>query len=82
MTRKTTTTTTIQSKKDSDGDWQEYHRKTVTVVERDDEGYPYGPVVQYSQPPFKFPNPYGYGEYFSWGQGTGRSKRREDGQDG
>jgi hypothetical protein len=42
---KTTTTTTVHSRKDSDGEWQEYEKTVVTTrVERDDDGYPYGPV--------------------------------------
>ncbi|MDX3260811.1 hypothetical protein PV336_16460 [Streptomyces sp. MI02-2A] len=34
----------VNSRKDSDGNWEPYERSVTTVVERDDEGYPYGPI--------------------------------------
>lgn len=51
MSRKTTTTTVVHSEKDKDGNWSEFSKTVTTVVERDDEGYPYGPInpfVQYT----------------------------------
>jgi hypothetical protein len=44
VARKTTTTTVVYSEKTSDGTWNEQSKTVTTVVERDDEGYPYGPV--------------------------------------
>jgi hypothetical protein len=44
VARKTTTTTVVHSEKDSNGDWQETDKSVTTVVERDDDGYPYGPI--------------------------------------
>lgn len=51
MSRKTTTTTVVHSEKDKDGNWSEFSKTVTTVVERDDDGYPYGPInpfVQYT----------------------------------
>lgn len=56
MARKTTTTTVVYSDKDSDGNWRERTRSVTTVVEHDDEGYPYGPFS-----PGAFSWPYRYG---------------------
>lgn len=52
MARKTTTTTTTESRKGLDGNWEEYHRTVTTVVERDDDGYPYGPIQNAPYPYF------------------------------
>jgi hypothetical protein len=79
VSRKTTTTTVVHSEKDADGNWSEFAKTITTVVERDDEGYPYGPV-----PLPKGLSPYGYGPYFSWDYLGRRSKPtdQEDGQNG
>jgi hypothetical protein len=64
VARKTTTTTVVYSEKTSDGSWNEQSKTVTTVVERDDEGYPYGPVSY----PVWTPRPYGkkrYGDLFS-----------------
>jgi hypothetical protein len=44
VSRKTTTTTVVYSEKDKDGNWSEFSKTVTTVVERDDDGYPYGPL--------------------------------------
>ncbi|MER5754410.1 hypothetical protein [Streptomyces sp. NPDC002088] len=90
MARKTTTTTTVNSRKDSDGNWEEYDRQVVTVVERDDEGYPYGPIRfnpgHYGLNPFVQRSKTGaYGDWMAWYEALGArpaAKEQEDGQDG
>jgi hypothetical protein len=86
VARKTTTTTTTESRKDQDGDWEEYRRTVTTVVERDDEGYPYGPLsnvylgAQYAKNRYR--------DYLTWYDVLGARPARkqepeqEDGQDG
>lgn len=51
MSRKTTTTTVVHSRKDASGDWRETEKTVTTVVERDDDGYPYT-VPRFTPKPF------------------------------
>jgi hypothetical protein len=44
VSNRTTTTTVVKSEKDQDGNWSEYVKIVTTVVERDDDGYPYGAI--------------------------------------
>lgn len=53
MSSKTTTTTEVHSRKDKDGNWSEFAKTVTTVVERDEDGYPYGPITY---------NPFLYGQ--------------------
>jgi hypothetical protein len=74
VANKTTTTTVVHSEKDSSGDWRETDRSVTTVVERDDEGYPYGPInplVTWRSRPFgknRYADYLGgqIGDYFRW----------------
>jgi hypothetical protein len=52
VSRKTTTTTVVHSRKDASGDWRETEKTVTTVVERDDDdGYPYT-VPRFTPKPF------------------------------
>jgi hypothetical protein len=89
VARKTTTTTTVQSNKDSDGNWQEFHKEVVTVVERDEDGYPYGPLDSIFSGSQYAKNRYGrYGDFLTWYELLGArpaskpQPEQEDGQDG
>jgi hypothetical protein len=91
VARKTTTTTTTESRKDSSGAWEEYHRTVTTVVERDDEGYPWGPLTNLYLGLDYGKRRYGgrYGDFLSWYDSFGarpaskpEKPEQEDGQDG
>jgi hypothetical protein len=85
VANKTTTTTTVHSRKDSAGNWQEYDKTVTKVVERDDDGYPYGPIP--AAPPYPFISPSGKrrfaDDYMTWyGQfGTIPAVKTENPQD-
>jgi hypothetical protein len=56
----------VHSEKDKDGNWSEFSKTVTTVVERDDEGWPYGPI-RYGLNPFSFGGRKGgYGDYLAW----------------
>jgi hypothetical protein len=78
VARKTTTTTVIRSEKSDSGEWEEWEKTVTTVVERDEEGLPYGPIIPYPGPKHLSQ------QYFYDGFLRPRSKPRkqEDGQDG
>ncbi len=85
MANKTTTTTVVHSRKDSDGNWAPYERTVTTVVERDDEGYPYGPLTnaylggRYVKDRYRY-----YGNYRTWYDSLGfrpASKPEQDKKD-
>jgi hypothetical protein len=67
VSRKTTTTTVVHSEKDQDGNWSESSKTVTTVVERDDDGYPYGPI-RYGLNPFSFGGRKAgaIGDYIAW----------------
>lgn len=73
MANRTWTTTEIKSHKDGEGNWVEISKVVTTVQERDDDGYPYGPVpnvpggiTDYAKRVYGDLgiSPYGYGPYF------------------
>jgi hypothetical protein len=84
VANRTTTSTVIKSDKDEEGNWQEWDRVVTTVVERDDDGYPYGPI---SSPRFPV-NPYAQyasplfsgqiGDYFTQGAWVDNSEGTKD----
>lgn len=76
MSNRTTTTTVIRSEKNDAGEWEEWEKTVTTVVERDDEGNPYGPITPY--PGLKSQSQ----QYFYDGYLRPRSKpgKQEDGQ--
>jgi hypothetical protein len=89
VARKTTTTTTTESRKSKDGEWEEYHRTVTTVVERDDDGYPYGPLANFYLGGRYAKQRYGQiGDYMAWYNALGarpakkQEPEQEDGQDG
>ncbi|MGW0626121.1 hypothetical protein [Streptomyces sp. NPDC002758] len=90
MSRKTTTTTVVHSEKDKDGNWSEFSKTVTTVVERDDDGNPYGPLASlYGYNPFVRRSKSGLiGDYLTWYDALGarpakkQEPEQEDGQDG
>jgi hypothetical protein len=87
VSRKTTTTTVVHSEKDKEGNWSEFSKTVTTVVERDDDGYPYGPLVntylgsQYAK------NRYGsrsglLGDYIAWYDSLSARPAKTDEEDG
>jgi hypothetical protein len=87
VSRKTTTTTVVHSEKDQDGNWSEFSKTVTTVVERDDDGYPYGPI-RYGLSPFSFGGRKSglIGDYIAWydrlNAKPADKKEPEDGTDG
>jgi hypothetical protein len=77
VANRTTTTTVVQSRKDSDGNWEPYERTVTTVVERDDEGYPYGPVQRDGKARYGLDMTDYFRVYDAWKRGLGK-----DGQNG
>jgi hypothetical protein len=90
VSRKTTTTTVVHSEKDKDGNWSEFSKTVTTVVERDDDGNPYGPILThypYGYNPFVRRSKSGtYGDWMAWYDSIGAKpadkKEPEDGTDG
>jgi hypothetical protein len=89
VSRKTTTTTVVHSEKDKDGNWSEFSKTVTTVVERDDDGYPYGPLVNFYLGGRYAKQRYGQiGDYMAWYDALGarpakkQEPEQEDGQDG
>jgi hypothetical protein len=89
VSRKTTTTTVVHSEKDKDGNWSEFSKTVTTVVERDDEGYPYGPLTNLRLGLDYTKSRYGrYGDFLAWYDSFGarpakkQEPEQEDGQDG
>lgn len=87
MSRKTTTTTVVHSHKDKNGDWHEYDKTVTTVVERDDDGNPYGPIRfnpgYYGLNPFVQRNKSGaYGDWLAWYDSFSAKPARKDPEDG
>jgi hypothetical protein len=82
----------VHSEKDKDGNWSEFSKTVTTVVERDDDGNPYGPIL--SNYPFGY-NPFArrsksaaYGDWMTWYDSLNArpakkdEQEQEDGQDG
>lgn len=92
MSNRTTTTTVIRSEKNGAGEWQEWEKTVTTVVERDDEGYPYGPInpfVARTRPHFDWRKSGPINDYMAWYDSLGfrpaakkKETEQEDGQDG
>jgi hypothetical protein len=82
----------VHSKKDQDGNWNEFSRTVTTVVQRDEDGYPYGPLrYNYGLGPFSYgqrPKSGLLGDYIAWYDSLNASPAKkdeqepEDGQDG
>jgi hypothetical protein len=72
----------VYSAKDVNGAWQETRRVVTTVVERDDEGWPYGPI-RYGLNPFSFGGRKGgrYGDWIGWYDELGARPAKKDDQD-
>ncbi|MFF1701207.1 hypothetical protein [Streptomyces sp. NPDC058252] len=85
MANRTTTTTVIRSEKNDSGEWEEWEKTVTTVVERDDEGYPYGPIQYPYFTPSKLRDPGGkIGDYIRWYDSLGArpAVKREEKEDG
>jgi hypothetical protein len=65
VANRTTTTESVYSEKNADGGWDEVSKTVTTTTERDDEGYPYGPIRYnpYDRARRKGPT---LADYFSW----------------
>jgi hypothetical protein len=62
----------VKSEKDGDGNWTEYAKIVTTVVERDDDGYPYG-AIPAPPGPFTFGKSRAgdVGDYMTWYRSIG-----------
>jgi hypothetical protein len=74
----------VHSEKDKDGNWSEFSKTVTTVVERDDDGYPYGPI-RYGLNPFSFGQRSkggAIGDYIAWYDSLGARPAKKDEEDG